>query len=108
LLEGTGLLACKPASLPMAPNTKLSSFEGDLPEDTFVYRRLVGHLLYLTISQLDITFVVHKLSQFISQPRCPHLDVVHHLLLYIKVAPGQGLFFSASSSLQLRAFADVN
>jgi len=92
----------------MLPNLKLSSSEGDLLEDASIYRRLIGRLLYLTISWPNITFVVHKLSQFVSQPRRPHLDVAHHLLQYLKAAPSQGLFFSKSSSLQLRAFSDAD
>ena len=42
-----------------------------------------------------------------AQPRLPHLKAVHHLLRYLKSNPGQGLFFSSSSSLQLRAFSDA-
>ena len=69
-----------------------------------MYRRLIGRLLYFTVSRPDITFTVHKLSQFVSQPRQPHLDAAHHLLQYLKSSLGQGLLFSAYSSLQLRAF----
>lgn len=107
LLEDTGFWGCKPALLPMDPKAKLNSFDGEALEDASLYRRLVGRLLYLTISRLDITFAIHKLSQFISQPRQPHLDVVHHLLRYLKAAPGQGLLFDALSSFQIRAFADA-
>jgi len=85
--------------VPMIPNVKLSSMDSDLLEDPFAYRWLVGHLLYLTISRPDITFVVHKLSQYVSNPRHPHLDATHHLLRYIKAFLGQGLLFFASSSL---------
>lgn len=62
LLENCGFLAYKPASLPMIPKAKLSSFEGDLLLDASSYVRFVGHLLCLTISRWDITFAVHKLS----------------------------------------------
>ncbi|XP_072950413.1 uncharacterized protein [Typha angustifolia] len=108
LLEDTSFLASKPATLPMDPKLKLSSFEGDLLEDASLYRRLVGKLLYLTISRPDITFVVHKLSQFVSKPRQQHLVAIHHLLRYLKATPGQGLLFSPSSSFQLRAFSDAD
>ncbi|XP_052181063.1 uncharacterized mitochondrial protein AtMg00810-like [Diospyros lotus] len=108
ILEDTGFLGCKPVHLPMVHNLKLSMHDGELLEDPSIYRRLIGQLLYLTISRPDITFTVHKLSQFVSHPRKPHLDVVHHLLQYLKSTPGQGLSFLASSSLQLRAFSDVD
>lgn len=89
LLEDTGFLGCIPATLPMDPKARLGSFEGELLDDTSLCRRLVGRLLYLTISPPDITFAVYKLSQFVSQPRQPHLDAVHRLLQYVKATPGQ-------------------
>jgi len=92
----------------MIPNVKLTAADGDLLDDASAYRRLIGRLLYVTISRPDITYAVHKLSQYVSQPRKPHLDVVHHLLRYIKSSPGQGLVFSNSFSLQLKAFSDAD
>ena len=66
LLDDTGFLGSKPASLPMDPNTKLSAQEGPLLEDATMYRRLDDCLSYLQISCLDITFAVNRLSQFVS------------------------------------------
>lgn len=68
------------------------------------YTRIVARLLYLTLSRPDISFVVHKLSQFVSQPRTPHLQAAHHLLRYIKGKPDQGLLFSASSPYNWKPF----
>ncbi|XP_052193755.1 uncharacterized protein LOC127802105 [Diospyros lotus] len=89
LLEDTSFLSSKPIVVPMVPNIKLSSDEGDLLEDVPAYRRLIGRLLYLTISRPDIAFVVHKLSQYVSKPRKSHLDAAQHLLQYLKASPGQ-------------------
>ncbi|KAL5549706.1 hypothetical protein UlMin_004937 [Ulmus minor] len=107
LLKDTGYLTCKPASVPMDPKVQLSDVTGELLTDISQYRHLIGRLLYLTLSRPDITFTVHKLSQFLAQPQLPHLKAIHHLLKYLKSNPGQGLFFSSSSSLQLRAFSDA-
>ncbi|XP_057418208.1 uncharacterized protein LOC130712389 [Lotus japonicus] len=108
LLEDTGFLGAQPTTLPMQPHLKLNSNDGDLLPDATQYRRLVGRLLYLTLSRPDITFCVHKLSQFLSQPRTSHLDAVHYLLRYLKGTPGQGVFFSSTSSLKLHAFSDAD
>jgi hypothetical protein len=106
ILEDTGFLASKPAKFPMETNAKLSMTSGSPLSDPSSYRRFVGRLLYLTISRPDISYAVQVLSQFMDQPHSTHLDAVHRVLRYIKGSPGQGLFFSAYSSLQLKAFCD--
>ena len=108
ILEDTGFLSSKPVLVPMIPNVKFTAADGDLLEDASAYRQLIGRLLYLTISCPDIIYTIHKLSQYVSQPHMPHLDVVHHLLRYMKSSHGQGLFFPTSSSLQIRAFSNAD
>ena len=68
LLKDTGFLAPKPTNVPMDPKIQLNASDGELLLDASIYRCLIDHLLYLTISRLDITFVVHKLSQVLAQP----------------------------------------
>ncbi|RVX18434.1 Copia protein [Vitis vinifera] len=49
---------CKPASIPIDPDQKLEDDkEGDLV-DTSQYQRLVGRLIYLSHTQLDIALVM--------------------------------------------------
>ena len=87
LLDDTWYLGSKLAQLPMDPNLKLNLTDGDPILDPSLYRRLVGRLMYLTILWLDITFEVHKLSQYMKTPLTTHLVVVYHLLQYLKFAP---------------------
>ncbi|XP_050117695.1 uncharacterized mitochondrial protein AtMg00240-like [Malus sylvestris] len=81
--------------------------EGNELNDLPSYRRLVGRLIYLTITRPDLAYVVHMLSQFMEKPRQPHLDAAHKVLKYIKQAPGQGIFLPSTGSLQLQAFCDA-
>lgn len=108
LLTETGLLGCKPVSIPMDPSIKLSTEDGDLLENAVQYRRLVGKLLYLTFTRPDITFAVHKLCQFTASPRAPHLHAAYKVLHYLKGTVGQGLFYSSTSDMKLSAFADAD
>jgi hypothetical protein len=106
VLEDTGMLASKPVQFPMEPNVKFSKDSGQILDDPTAYRRLVGCLLYLTISRLDISFAMQVLSQFMDKPRVPHLTAATRVLRYIKASPAQGLFFPVISSLQMKAFCD--
>lgn len=108
LLEDAGLLGCKPVTVPMEPNLKMSATDGDLLPDPSVYRRIVGRLLYLTHTRPDINYAVHKLSQYMSAPRTVHLKAANKILRYLKNDPGQGLFYSAYFDLQLTAFSDAD
>ncbi|RVW13837.1 Retrovirus-related Pol polyprotein from transposon RE1 [Vitis vinifera] len=106
LLSDFGYLGCKAASTPMEANVKLSMDEGvDLP-DVSLYRRLLGKLLYLTLTRPDISYAVGRLSQFISRPKLPHLHAAQRILRYLKGNPGMGLFFPSNSELRLMAYTD--
>jgi hypothetical protein len=87
------MLDCKPASTPMIPGLTLTSSDGVPLVDPAVYRRLLGRLIYLTNTRPDLCFAVRKLSQFIAKPLQPHLDVVYHILRYIKSCPEKRFIF---------------
>jgi len=106
ILADCGHLGTRPTAFPMEQNLKLNNIDGDLLPDPSSFRQLVRRLIYLTITRPDIVFLVNILSQFMHQPRQPHYDAVVRVLCYIKFTPGQGLFFPASSNLQVSAYSD--
>ena len=108
LLSDTGLLACKPTNVPMDQSAKFRSSMGEAAPDPSLYRRIIGKLLYLTLTRLDICYSVHKLSQSMSSPQIPHLQAAYKILKYLKKTPGQGLFLSATSKLKLKAYCDAD
>ena len=105
ILKDTGMSASK---VPMERNLKLNKFQGKLLSNPRVHKRLVGRLLDLTITRLDITYPIHKLSQFMSKPKKPHLDAAYKVLQYIKGCLGQGIFLLASSDFHLKAYTDAD
>ena len=93
LLSDISLLASKPANVPMEQSAKFSSSMGEDVLDPSLYRRLIGKLLYLTLTRPDICHLVHKLSQVMSSPKVPHLQAAYRVLKYLRKTPGRGCFF---------------
>ena len=108
VLEEAGMIACRPSKVPMEQNLKLSKFHGKLVSNQGIYRRLVGRLLYLTVTRLDIGYAVDKLSQFVSKPSKPHFDAAYKVLQYIKGCPSQGILLLTRSDLHLKAYTDAD
>ncbi len=106
----------KPASTPLDFNQKHTSYEFDVStgcttddkmlEDPGGYQRLVGRLLYLTMTRPDISFVVQALSQFMHKPKESHMHAAIRVIRYIKNAPGLSLHMSSTTSSHLFAYCD--
>jgi hypothetical protein len=64
-----GMTGCKPISIPLEQNVKLSANEGDLVEDTTMYKHIVGSLIYMTITRPYLNYVARMVSQFMQTPK---------------------------------------
>ena len=69
---------------------------------------MVDSLVYLTVTRPDISYAVHQVCQYLSAPRFTHYAAVLRILRYLKSILFHGLFYSAHSSLVLRAFYDAD
>ncbi|XP_049414642.1 uncharacterized mitochondrial protein AtMg00810-like [Solanum stenotomum] len=116
MISNTGLSGSKPKWTPMEKNLKLTSSEHDLKfstksddvplEDRSIYQRLVGKLLYVTITRPDISYVAQSLSQFMHAPKKSHYEVALHVVKYIKSQPGLGLLISRKGDEKIVAYCD--
>ncbi|GJV28486.1 uncharacterized mitochondrial protein-like protein [Tanacetum coccineum] len=96
----------KPAKTPLDFRVKLTYIDGEPLSDPSRYRTLVGKLIYLTINRPDIAFAAQLLSQFSHNPHTPHLEALYRVIRYIKLNPGQGLYFLRHNPLTLHAYCD--
>ncbi|XP_020249110.1 uncharacterized protein LOC109826492 [Asparagus officinalis] len=75
-----------PLSTPMKMNLKLRYDDGDPLHQPTRYQELVGALLYLSTTRLDIAYVVHNLSQFVSSLTSIHYVALVWVLRYLRGA----------------------
>lgn len=73
-LKDYGLLRCKSSSIPMDRTLHIETDDSKVLRDPTPYRRLVGKLIYLLITRVDITYAVTSLSQHMQQPKQSHMD----------------------------------
>jgi len=106
IVDECGLLGAKPASFPMDANHKLAVSTSPFLQDPTRYRRLVGRLIYLTITRPDLTYAVHTLSQFMQEPREDHMDAARRIVRYLKGSAGQGILLPKDNNLQLVGYCD--
>jgi hypothetical protein len=81
-----------PRTLPMVPEIELSKLQGELQPTDEPYSSLVGGLLFLSTStRPDISFAVHRLTRFISNPAKQHWDAALNVLGYLKRTATYGI-----------------
>ena len=108
LLTETRMLGCKPVDTPIEQNHKLFHCLDATSTDKGRYQRLVGKLIYLSHTRPDITYAVCVVSQFMHDPRKPHMDAVERILRYLKSAPGKSLLFTKHNHLKIEGYTDAD
>ncbi|RVW81800.1 Retrovirus-related Pol polyprotein from transposon RE1 [Vitis vinifera] len=101
-------IGCKPVSTPMDPNHKL----GEAKEEPVVIKEctkgwLVGSYTLLTLGQ-NIAYSVSVISQFMHDPREPHLQAAYKVLHYLKGNPEKEILFKKNNTLALEAYTDAD
>ena len=76
------MIEARPISSPMDPNQKLSTFGDSTPANAQLYRKLVGSLIWLLNTKIDISFPNGLLAGFMSTPLKTHWQVGLWILRY--------------------------
>jgi hypothetical protein len=98
----------KPMPTPMSMTTALDPDENVEAVDQREYRSMIGSLLYLMVTQLGIQFVMCLCAHFQASPRTSHRQAVQQIFRYLKYTLEFGIWYSASSSLDLVGFSDAD
>lgn len=77
VLEKYNMVNCKPVKTPLNTSCKFSENSPKIDNTKIPYREAVGSLLFLAqISRPDISYAVHRVSQFCNNPTQEHWDAV--------------------------------
>nr|GFB43796.1 hypothetical protein [Tanacetum cinerariifolium] len=74
--------------------------------DLHIYKSMIGYLMYLTASRLDIMFAVCACARHQVTPKECHLHAVKRIFRYLKGHPKLGLWYPKSSPFDLIAYSD--
>nr|GFA44931.1 hypothetical protein [Tanacetum cinerariifolium] len=131
ILKKFGFSSVKSASTLMETHKPLSKDANGTDVDVHLYMSIIGSLMYLTSSRLDIMFAVCACSRFQVQPKFSHIHQVKRIFRYLKGAsldrksttrgcqflvkrifrylkgqPTLGLWYPKDSPLELIAYSD--
>ncbi|CAN6440401.1 unnamed protein product [Victoria cruziana] len=110
LFKDTIKLGCKPVATHIEANHQMNIKDGESLEDKEkgTYQRLVGKLIYLTLTRSDITYAVNVVSQFMHAPSNTHMIAVQRILCYLKKNSGRGLLYTKQETLDIETYMDAD
>jgi hypothetical protein len=108
LLKETEMLGCKAVSTPIDYKCKLNSEDGDVLDDINQFQRLVGKLIYLTVTRPHISYHIDQVSKFMHASRIPHLEAITRILRYLKGTPDKGILIKNNNSNDVCGYFDAD
>ena len=97
----------KPISTFLDRNLKLHEDSGTSCEPT-KYRQIIGSLIYLTITQPQMSYPVGLLSQFMQAPCDIHLYCVTRVLWYVNGTLDRGILYKKKVPKRLEGYRDAD
>ncbi|GJY73385.1 hypothetical protein Tco_0477816 [Tanacetum coccineum] len=106
ILKKSDFATVKTASTLIETNKALLKDEEAEDVDVYLYRSMIGSLMYLAASRPDIMFVVYAYARFQVTTKVSHLHAVKRIFRYLKGQPKLGLWYPRDSPFDLEAFSD--
>ncbi|XP_058784078.1 uncharacterized mitochondrial protein AtMg00810-like [Vicia villosa] len=108
ILKKFGLDNASHKRTPTATQVKVTKNENGVDVDQSLYRSMIGSLLYLTESRLDITFFVGVCARYQAKPKTSHLAQVKRILRYVNGTCDYGILYSHDTNSILVWYYDVD
>ena len=108
MLKKFGMEYCKPVSTPMITGCKLSKYDESKEVDQKLYRSMIGSLLYVTTSRLDVMQAVGLVARFQANPKEEHVLAIKSIFRYLKGTTDFMIWYPKGNDFTLVAYIDVD
>eukprot|EP00253_Pinus_taeda_P014253 PITA_14253 len=104
ILKKYGMEDSKPVCTPMVTGCSLSENDESVAVHQPTYRSVIGSLLYLIGTRLDIMHAVGMVGRFQANPKETHLQAVKRIFKYLQGTQNYGLWYPRDTYLTLHAY----
>jgi hypothetical protein len=102
------MLECKSAPSPL-PEGHILVMDMKSPYiDSGLYCRLVGKLIFFTITRLDLSYAVSRISNYMANPQAAYLEAAKHILHYLKGTLDQGILYKANFKVEILGYTNAD
>nr|GFA52089.1 hypothetical protein [Tanacetum cinerariifolium] len=106
ILKKFGYLDVRSSNTPMDKENPWGKDGTGKDVDLYLYRSMIGSLMYLTASRPDIMFAICACVKHQVTPKECHLHAVKRIFRYLKGHPKLGLWYPKDSPFDLVAYSD--
>jgi hypothetical protein len=93
ILSRFGMEDCNGVCSPIVPGSKLVKDEKGRATDATLYKRMIGSLMYLLATRLDMTFSVCLAARYMERPTELHVAAVKRIMRYLKRTLSFGILY---------------
>ncbi|GKC14852.1 retrovirus-related pol polyprotein from transposon TNT 1-94 [Tanacetum coccineum] len=108
IIKKYGLLTSDSIDTPMEEKNKLDEDLHGTPVDATLYCGMIGSLMYLTSSRLDLIYAVCLCAWYQTKPTEKHLNTVKRIFRYLKGTINMGLWYLKDTGMSLTAYSDAD
>ena len=103
-----GLEFASSVRTPISLNVKLTVDLLGRSVDPSLYRSMIGSLLYLTASRLDISYSVGVCARYQANPKESHMTALKRIIKYVKTTIEFGVWYSKDTSDVFTRYFDTD
>ena len=108
LVKKFGLESANSVRTPMSPNVKLTVDSLGKSVDSSLYRSMIGSLLYLIASRLNISYSVGVCARYRANPEESLMTTLKRIIKYVKTTAKFGVWYSKDTNDVLARYPDAD